>query len=122
MQKDTISQGTPSKMEGTSSNGIFYLTQATPVARTSGKQHSLTRLGTNNNINDYLIKYNVIPKNSQATLGGLTLEGNHSGKQHLPLSDLGVFSIKKNSKILRAPILRNNSSNHREVFRFYKAF
>lgn len=114
-------------MEGTSSNGIFYLTQATPVARTLGsnhsdKQHSLIRLGTNNNINDYLIKYNVIPKNSQATLGGLTLEGNHSGKQHLPLSDLGVFSIKKNSKILRAPILRNNSSNHREVFRFYKAF
>lgn len=52
MQKDTISQGTPSKMEGTSSNGIFYLTQA--------------------------------------TLGGLTLEGNHSGKQHLPLPDLGI--------------------------------
>lgn len=47
-------------------------------------------MGVNNSINDYLIKYNVIPKNPQATLGRLTSEGNHSDKQHLPLPDLGV--------------------------------
>lgn len=136
-KKDTISQGTPSKMEGTSSNGISglsptgsinnYLLQHNP-SQELVPQVATFNTALNSKMDDLLIPDELKPflekheiNNPQATLGGLTLEGNHSGKQHLPLPDLGVtdsindYHIKNNSPqtpIFNARVEENNFAGY----------
>lgn len=135
-KKDTISQGTPSKMEGTSSNGISglsptgsinnYLLQHNP-SQELVPQVATFNTALNSKMDDLLIPDELKPflekheiNNPQATLGGLTLEGNHSGKQ-IPLPDLEVensindYHIKNNSPqtpIFNARVEENNFAGY----------
>ena len=101
----------------------FILTQATLGRLTSegnhsGKQIPLPDLGVNNSINDYHIKDNT----PQTPIFNARIEENNFAGYQNPLTGGNrIFATEEIGDFIY-PNPQNNSSNHREVFHFYKAF